>query len=84
MAGVLSGGWLGGWLGARGRSDANLRVGMLSQLLILPAGLLAPTLAGADAALAAFALFLLRGEHAVWRGRRGAHADHAQSDARRR
>jgi hypothetical protein len=51
------GGFLGGWYAKRGHIDADLRVGVLSAALVLPAGLLAPQLATAEACLAAFAAF---------------------------
>jgi MFS family permease len=60
-AGVIFGGLLGGWFAARGYRDANPRVGLVSAALILPAGLLAPTLDGAGASLAAFAVFCFAG-----------------------
>lgn len=60
-AGVICGGWLGSALRMRDWKDANLRVGIYSQLLILPAGLAAPQLADPHWALAAFALFCFAG-----------------------
>ncbi len=60
-AGVIFGGLLGGWLAARGRPDANPRVGLVSAALILPAGVIAPLLGDANASLAVFAVFAFAG-----------------------
>lgn len=60
-AGVIFGGLLGGSLAGRGHLDANLRVGLVSATLILPAGLAAPLLGDAWAGLAAFAVFCFAG-----------------------
>ncbi len=60
-AGVISGGFLSGWFARRGRIDANLMVGIVSSALMLPAGLIAPQLATAEACLVAFAAFCFAG-----------------------
>jgi hypothetical protein len=59
--GVIAGGFLSGWFAKRGHIDANLRVGLWSAALMLPAGLVAPQLATPDACLAAFAAFCFAG-----------------------
>lgn len=59
--GIICGGLISGELRRRGRTDSNLLVGIMASLLILPAGLLAPGFASADAALAGFGLFVFAG-----------------------
>jgi MFS family permease len=60
-AGVISGGFLSGWFAKRGHVDANLRVGIVSAALMLPAALLAPQCSTPEACLAAFAAFCFFG-----------------------
>ena len=60
-AGVLAGGRLAVWLSHRGRSDANLRVGVYSAAATILAGAALPFAATASTMLAIVALFLFVG-----------------------
>jgi MFS family permease len=59
--GIVSGGFLSGWLKARGRVDANPLVGLISALLVLPAGVLAAQSDNPATALTLFAVFVFSG-----------------------
>ena len=59
--GIVCGGFLSGWLKARGRADANPLVGLISALLVLPAGVLAAQSDNSTTALTMFAVFVFSG-----------------------
>lgn len=60
-AGILFGGMLSGWLRERGHVDANLLVGVLSAILVLPAGVFAPLVTDETLCFAAFCAFVFVG-----------------------
>jgi MFS family permease len=59
--GVISGGLISSWLRARGHVDANVIVGILAAALLLPSGVIAPTLATPTACMTVYALFVFAG-----------------------
>lgn len=59
--GVISGGVLSGLLKSRGRPDSNPLVGVVSAVLILPAGVLATQVGDSTASLTLLAFFLFLG-----------------------
>lgn len=60
-AGILFGGWLSGWLRDRGYQDANIRIGMVSGVLALPFGVIAPLMADGWTCLIVICGFLFCG-----------------------
>ena len=50
-AGVLTGGWLGGWLEARGHTDAKLRIALYGNLALIPAAAIFPLLSDLNTAI---------------------------------
>lgn len=60
-AGIVFGGLLSGWLRERGHPDSNLRVGMISALLVIPAGVIAPLMPTAALSLGVYCLFIFCG-----------------------
>jgi MFS family permease len=60
-SGILFGGVLSGWLRARGHADANLLVGVLSAILVLPTGVIAPLVTNETLCFAAFCAFVFAG-----------------------
>jgi MFS family permease len=61
VIGIVFGGFLSGWLKASGRVDANPIVGLISALLVLPAGVLAAQSDNSTTALSLFAIFVFSG-----------------------
>lgn len=59
--GIVFGGFLSGWLKTRGHIDANPRVGLLSALLVLPAGVLGAQSDNPTSALTFFGAFVFAG-----------------------
>lgn len=59
--GIVLGGFVSGWLKGQGRTDANPVVGIISAVILLPAGLLATQSANSSMALAFFAVFAFGG-----------------------
>lgn len=59
--GILFGGYLSGWLRDRGKEDANLTVGIIAALLILPVGVVAPILSNEWLCLATYCGFVFAG-----------------------
>lgn len=60
-AGIVFGGLLSGRLRARGHQDANLRVGMISALSVIPFGVAAPLMPTAPLSLGVYCLFVVCG-----------------------
>ena len=59
--GIVFGGFFSGWLKGRGRKDANPLVGLISALVLLPAGIIATQSGQAYGALTIFAVFVFAG-----------------------
>jgi MFS family permease len=59
--GILFGGMLSGWLRERGHVDANVLVGVLSAILVLPAGVIAPLVTNEAICFVAFCAFVFAG-----------------------
>jgi MFS family permease len=57
-AGIALGGAFSGWLRARGHVDANIRIGIISAIMVLPTGMIAPLLPSAGLALALFCVMV--------------------------
>ncbi len=56
--GILSGAWVSGWLRRRGRSDANLMIGIISSIVMLPVGIAAPLMPNGGISLAVYSIFI--------------------------
>ncbi|MDX2225355.1 MAG: MFS transporter [Rhodospirillaceae bacterium] len=56
--GISLGGVFSDWLKRRGRSDANMLIGIVSALAVLPAGIIAPLMPNAPAALGVYCILV--------------------------
>lgn len=61
VTGICTGGWLSGWMRARGRTDSNVILGIISGVAMLPFGIAAPLASDATVSMVLFCFFAFAG-----------------------